>query len=65
MEIKSKGATMKQLLKTKSFIVGAVAILGGVALLVFTQDNKEISVLMITTGLGTITLRDAIRKGQK
>ena len=54
---------MKTLFKTKSFTVGVAAILGGVALIIFSSE-RELGIAMITSGLGTITLRDAIRKGK-
>jgi len=55
---------MKSLLKTKSVWVGVVAILCGTALILFGSDDKDIGIAMITSGLGVITLRDAIRKGK-
>ena len=55
---------MKQLLKTKSALVTMASVVGGVALIIFSPENKEIGVAMITSGLGTFALRDAIRKGK-
>lgn len=52
---------MKQLFKTKSFLVGIVAILCG-TLLIVLDKSPELGIAMITSGLGTITLRDAIRR---
>lgn len=56
---------MNELYKTKSFVIGALAIVCGTIVLVTGADDKGIGVAMITSGLGTITLRDAIRKGNK
>jgi len=53
---------MKKLLNTKSFWVSIVSIVAGVVLIIASPENKEIGVAVIMSGIGTITLRDAIGK---
>jgi hypothetical protein len=55
---------MRTLLKTKSVLIGITSIVAGTLLVIFSPENKEIGVAMITSGAGTVALRDAIRKGK-
>ena len=56
---------MKETIKTKSFVIGALAVVCGTAIVLLSDEDKSIGVAMITSGLGTITIRDAIRKGKQ
>ena len=54
---------MKNFFKSKSFAVGALSVLVGITIIIFAPQNNEFGISLITTGLGTITLRHAISKG--
>jgi hypothetical protein len=56
---------MKNLFKTKSFVVGAVAIVCGTLLVSFSSSSRELGIAMITSGLGSITLKHVNNRRKK
>ena len=54
---------MKELLKTKTFWVGILSILGGVVSIAFDETSAGIEAIIL--GLLAITGRDAVRKAAK
>lgn len=55
---------MKQMLKQKSIIIGLLSTISGVVVLIFSPENKEVGISLVTSGLSTMFLRHAIQKGK-